>query len=311
MGWIVLLWGTLFVGKKHGPQKGKVAGAEMSGVSPASPERTGGKGHGREAYGSASRRSSWYREASPSFLRPGPPGRRPRPAPRAGDQSPAVPWSLRVPLSSRLCPFHPLAGWDPGRSSSRTGTPTKEGRDEARGDLPGHRPRQRTARGRRLSTGASLRNSAHAPARRPGGSAGGGSFTATTAQTPPSAHAHTAPRRAAACPFPPPLGYRWRRVTRKGLSSKWAAVGVRREAGSRACALGVSRAGPRCPRAGSMSAASKAVTLGGFWWTPALWGAPCPWAAVLSKWQRDCLCSGTNGWLHICAEDPFQVFNNF
>lgn len=168
MGWIVLLWGTLFVGKKHGPQKGKVAGAEASGVSTASPERTGGKGHGREAYGSASRRSSWHREASPSFVRPGPPGRRPRPAPRAGDQSPALPLSLRVPLSSRLCPFDPLAGWDAGRSGSRTGTPTKEGRDEARGDLPGHRPE------RRLSPGASLRSSAHAPALRRGGSAGGG-----------------------------------------------------------------------------------------------------------------------------------------
>lgn len=39
---------TLLVPKKRRPQEGKVAGAEMSQASAASPERTGAKGQGRE-----------------------------------------------------------------------------------------------------------------------------------------------------------------------------------------------------------------------------------------------------------------------
>lgn len=247
---------------------------------------------------------------------PAPPGRRgPGPALRASEQNPALPLGVcespGFPVSALLI-LSPAGIRTPGRNSNRRGTPAKDGRDEPRRHPHGYRP----VRWQRLSTSAPLRSTAHAPARRRAGRADGGTgrqlHRQYCANSPVGACAHgPAPGSRlpipSFLPSPPPSGNdggQWRGNGPATSERRWGWAGLRGAARVRSGCRGPA---PRRPRSGSMSAASKAVALGGFWWTPALWGAPCPRAAVRPKWQRDCLCSGTNGWLHICTEEPFQV----
>lgn len=199
---------------------------------------------------------------------------RPCPALRASDQSPPLPLGVSespCAAASALSILSPAFGTQ--QQPQRVTTP-KEGRKNPHGHPPErhpaptapqrHRPAEKHCACARLPVG-------RGSWRREGQAAS----PPLLRKLPSPAHAHRARRREAACPFPPPRLPSGTHGGERGGSGPAASErrrrwGVRRAAGSRVCAVGVSRSRPggrRRPslRAGGVSAASTAVAFGGLW----------------------------------------------